>query len=352
MRLERFATRACLLVLTGSALACIASGCTSARARGASDTFEFGVVGDGPYVLASEAPFERVIADMNRSELAFVVHVGDIQADPRIPFAGGIPTCTDASLQRRKELFDASQHPFILVPGDNEWTDCHLLQDRVVDPLERLERLRSVFFASDYSLGQVRLTLASQAHDDMHPKYVENRQWIHGGVLFVTLHIVGSNNNLGRTPQMDDEYAQRNAANLEWLKKAFLRARWEQARAVVILMQANPKFETSWSATQVGRYLPGLPVTVPEQRIATGFDDFRDALERELISFSQPVLLIHGDTHIFRVDKPLKHADDRVIEHFTRLETFGHPDVHWVRVSIDPARSGLFAFTPETGAVQ
>lgn len=337
--------------LWGLALTC-ASGCAMAPTRSAPAAFEFGVVGDGPYVQATEAQFAGVIADMNRASLAFVLDVGDIQADARLPFAGGIPTCTDESLQRRLQLFAASRHPFILTPGDNEWTDCHFVKDRTVDPLERLDKLRALFFADDQSLGQRRMTLVTQASDYAHSRYVENRQWLHGGVLFTTLHIVGSNDNRGRTAEMDREHAQRTAANLAWLARAFERARAEQARALIIVMQADPKFPTSWSATQVERYLPGLPVTLPEQRIPTGFDEFRTALERELEGFARPVLLIHGDTHILRVDKPLLRADGRVIDHFTRLETFGHPDVHWVRVRIDPATSGLFAFTPETGSAQ
>lgn len=318
-------------------------GCATQSGR-----FEFGVIGDAPYVLEEEAKVAAAIAEMNRSDLAFVVHVGDIQADPRVPYRGGVPTCTDASLERRKELFDASRHPFILTPGDNDWTDCHLVKDRVVDPLERLARLRAVFFPSADSLGQRKMTLAMQATEPRYGKYVENRMWRHAGVLFVTVHIVGSNNNRGRTPEMDAEYAERNAANLTWLGRAFELARMEQALAVVVLTQANPQFETTWSATQVRLYLPGLPVDLPKQPRVTGFDDFLAALERQVPALARPVLLIHGDTHVFRVDKPLlRAADERLVEHFTRVETFGYPDVHWVRVTVDPTDPGIFFVKPE-----
>jgi hypothetical protein len=339
-----------LVAIVTSATGCaeMRPGTGHERAMAGSSRFEFGVIGDAPYVLEEEARVAAAIGEMNRSDLAFVVHVGDIQADPRVPYRGGIPTCTDASLQRRKELFDASRHPFILTPGDNDWTDCHLVKDRVVDPLERLERLRGVFFPGPESLGQRKMTLGVQAADPAHAKYVENRQWTHGGVLFVSVHIVGSNNNRGRTAQMDAEYAERNAANLAWLAQAFQRARREEARAVVILTQANPQFETTWSATQVRRYLPGFPVNTPDPRKPTGYDDFLVALERDVLAFPRPVLLVHGDTHVFRVDKPLvRAADKRLIEHFTRVETFGYPDVHWVRITVDTAQPGLFTFRPE-----
>ena len=336
-------------VLPLIALVSCAGGCSTAPTQTSTTAFEFGVIGDGPYVQATESLFAGLIADMNRAELAFVLHVGDIQADARLPYSGGAPTCTDESLQSRLEMFSTSRHPFILTPGDNEWTDCHFVKDRSVDPLERLERLRALFFASDQSLGQQRMTLLAQASDSAHAQYVENRQWLHRGVRFVTLHIVGSNDNLGRTPEMDREHAQRTAANLAWLAQAFQRARDERARALVIVIQADPQFATTWSTTQVERYLPGLTVTVPERRIATGYDEFRAALERELATYAQPVLLIHGDTHIARIDRPLLRTDGRVIDNFIRLESFGHPDVHWVRVRIDPAASGLFSFTQEMG---
>jgi hypothetical protein len=328
------------------AFAWLAGGCSTAP-QISSAAFEFGVIGDGPYVQANESLFAGLIAEMNQADLAFVLHVGDIQADARMPFSGGIPTCTDESLQSRLGMFNASRHPFILTPGDNEWTDCHFAKERAIDPLERLEKLRALFFASDQSLGQERLTLMTQASDRAHAQYVENRGWSFRGIEFVTLHIVGSNDNLGRTAQMDREHAGRTAANLAWLQQAFARAREVKSRALVIVMQADPQFPTTWSRTQLERYLAGLPVPIPEQRVATGYDDFRAAVERELATFPQPVLLIHGDTHIFRVDKPLLQADGRVVQHFTRLESYGHPDVHWVRVRVDPTSRSVFSFIQE-----
>ena len=52
-------------------------------------------------------------------------------------------------------------------------------------------------------------------------RFRENVRWTYGGALFVTLHVIGSNNNLGRTPVMDAEYAERTAANLAWMRQAF-----------------------------------------------------------------------------------------------------------------------------------
>jgi hypothetical protein len=37
---------------------------------------------------------------------------------------------------------------------------------------------------------------------------------------------------------------------------------------------------------------------------------------------------------------------DRRIMNFTRVETFGTPDVHWVKATIDSSDSNLFRFEP------
>ena len=146
---------------------------------------------------------------------------------------------------------------------------------------------------------------------------------------------------------MDAEYTERNAANLSWIVQAFERAKREQARAVVIFTQANPQFETTWSPGLVRRYLYGLPVNVPKSRQPTGFDEFLAVLEREIVSFPRPVVLIHGDTHIFRIDKPLVRSSDRqLVANFTRVETFGSPDVGWIRVVVDLSDPGIFFFEP------
>jgi hypothetical protein len=94
-------------------------------------------------------------------------------------------------------------------------------------------------------------------------------------------------------------------------------------------MQANPDFE---------RYAVNVDTShTPVLRV----------LEREVMAFRRPVLFVHGDTHTFQVDKPLFGPDRLRFENFTRLETFGSPDVHWSRVVVDPGRPELFSFTPE-----
>ena len=66
---------------------------------------------------------------------------------------GGREPCSDALFARRRALLARSAHPLVLLPGDNEWTDCHRPSAGAFDPLERLAALRRRFFAPGRSLG-------------------------------------------------------------------------------------------------------------------------------------------------------------------------------------------------------
>jgi hypothetical protein len=317
--------------------------CTGVPAASKGGRFEFALIGDVPYDARTEKEFAEVMKDIDAAELAFVVHNGDFWGDgafwtekapaglerQRAPFVfiGGLPPCADETFDDRLRLARASRHPFIVVPGDNEWADCHRAKPRAYDPLERLAKLRQMFFAGDQSLGRRTLRLARQSEDPRYAKFRENARWTYGEVLFVTLHVIGSNNNLGRTPEMNAEYAERNAANLEWMKQSFVLATRTESRAVMIIAQANPGFENSWTPSLQQRYmLSALALKPPPSRRATGFDEFLAELENATLAFGRPVVYVHGDTHIFRVDKPLVGTSSgRIIENFTRVETFGLP---------------------------
>jgi hypothetical protein len=130
---------------------------------------------------------------------------------------------------------------------------------------------------------------------------------------------------------------------------ALVAAKWEGSRAVAIFTQANPRFERRYPAGRVRSLGVG-----PAPTTASGFAAFLTALEAEVVAFGKPVAFLHGDTHYFRVDKPLFRAGEespgdrgRQIENFTRVESFGFPEAHWVRVIVDPNDAGVFSFKEE-----
>lgn len=292
----------------------------SAREGLKTPKFEFGLIGDLPYNAQQEAQFPNLVREMNQAKLAFVVHDGDIKS--------GSSPCTDQLFLQRRDLYNTFAEPFILVPGDNEWTDCHRTG---ADPVERLARLREIFFGGDTSLGQRTLRLTRQSENPRYAQFRENVRWRYGDVLFVGLNVTGSNNNLGRTPAADAEYRERNAAVLAWIQSAFALAQRENSKAIMLIIQANPGFE--------------LAADNPNR---TGYNDFLAELETQTLNFQKPVVLVHGDSHYFRVDKPLISArTGRRIENFTRVETFGSPDVHWLRATVDFRDPNLFNFDQE-----
>ena len=284
----------------------------------------FALMGDTPYSMTEARALDAMIEEMNREELAFVIHVGDITA--------GNGPCTDEWLEARRRQFMKSKHPFIIVPGDNDWVDCHRSG---FDPLERLHRFRGLFEAGSGSLGQRSMALERQSDSNFPERFREFREhmrWIAGNVLFVGLNVQGSNNNLGRTPQMDAEHRRRMAAVFAWLDDGVRLARERGLSGMIVFAQADPDFEGRF------RRRSGEP---------DGFLEFRNALRALAIGFGKPVLFVNGDSHFFRLDQPLADpATGGPVRNFTRVIVFGSPQVRWIRAAIDPSSAQMFQISP------
>ena len=289
------------------------------------ESFSFAVLGDTPYSDAEEKRYLEMMAAIDRAPVAFVIHVGD--------FISGSGKCTDEVFEQRLREFDASAHPFIYTPGDNDWTDCHR---GGMDPLERLERLRRMFFPGRASLGRTRIETSAQdqcidpgPRGCRCPAHPENRFWSRAGVRFVTLNIPGSDNNMGRDAASDAEAQCRDEANALWLEQAVRASERSQTRALVIAIQADP-----WETKKPAVYRSFLR-------------QVQDAQKR----LRKPVLLIHGDSHTQRVDTPFTDSLGNPVPGITRLETFGSPFVGWVQVDVDPDHPEVFRFEPRLHAV-
>ena len=286
------------------------------------DSFAFGVFGDGPYFPWEQGQFRRVLDDVSRADVEWLIHVGDILWYP----------CSEAAYEDRLEQLNALAHPVVYTPGDNEWTDCHESRAGGYEPLDRLAVLRKLFFAEpDRSLGGGALELASQAEDSAFAEFPENARWVRGGFVFATIHLVGSSNGLddfsGRSAAHDAEVERRTRAALAWLDEAFALARETGAKGVVLATHANVGLEGEPGARR-------------------GFEPFVERLEEHVARFTGPVLLIHGDSHEQQVDQPLRDEGGRVYENFTRLETFGSPDIGWVRVVVDTVTGRITRYEP------
>jgi hypothetical protein len=273
------------------------AGCTAGAQRAEPQAGMFALLGDVPYTQPHANILDAMIDRINREKPAFVVHVGDI--------TGGQGPCTDAWLEARAKQFARFETPFVLVPGDNEWTDCHRTG---FDPLERLAKIRSLFHSRPLALpGFARQSAA----------YPEHSRWIFGKAVFVTLNVPGSNNNLGRTPAMDQESAARMDAVLAWLDEGVRAAAAPGIGKLVVFMHADPDFAETHNRKQ------------PD-----GYARLLDAFRRHAAALKKPLVVGHGDTHRFRHDRPLEG-----VPNFVRIEVDGWPWLGWLKVGVatDPA---------------
>lgn len=313
----------------------------SLAAPTAAKAFSFGVWGDMPYKKAGDDPkLPAVLQSINQSDIAFSLYDGDIK--------DGSSKCTDDVYTDALKMFGSLTKPVVYVPGDNEWTDCHRLNNGGMDPLERLAHLRRVMFSNDRSLGQSQMALEHQGRPG--EKFAENTRFNHAGIVFVGINMPGSNNNLvldakectnksarnaAQCDAANAEFLERDAANVSWLQTAFAQARAQAALGLVLVVQADPGFDLPETENIDESTAPRF----------SGYHHFMNKLAQETEQFKGQVLMVHGDTHFFKLDKPL-YSPAKLLPNFTRLETFGSPSLHWVRVMVDPASSQIFQVHP------
>lgn len=279
----------------------------------------FVVFGDTPYRHWERENLPQIMADMDAAKPSFAVNIGDIK--------GSDTPCSDAAFIDILTLFQNAAHPLIYTPGDNEWTDCERGGGNYA-PLERLARLRQLFHGDDYSLGQKKIRLERQSSIPQYALYRENTRWQANKLLFLTLNVPGSRNNIIEVRKPAAEYLARNAAVLDWLASSFRQAREQQLAGIVIFMHADPGLEKAVRG-----------------KAGTGYADLLKLLVAETRTYKGQVLLVHGDTHYHRIDKPLGDpATGKTLDNFTRLETYGSPFMGWIEVTADSTKAGLFRF--------
>ena len=247
--------------------------------------FRVGFIGDTGYNEQGEANLLKVRESANAAGLAFVVHDGDI-------WMGGT-ACSDDRLRRVKAVLEGFR-TLVYTPGDNEWQDCPR-------PDGRLPAIRQVFFSAATSLGTQPIAQYRQRG------VPENARWERGGVVFATLNVPGPYGGGPAAP-----------ADLAWLDGTFDRAEAIKAVAVMVIWQDDPTDGSS--AVLVAR------------------------LKRRAAAFQKPVVLVHGDTHRFKLDNPWKD-----VPNLTRLETFPTFTPEWVKVIVNPARPEVFSFARMRG---
>jgi hypothetical protein len=233
-----------------------------------------------------------------------VLHVGDIHS--------GSEHCTQSYDRSIFNLWTAFEDPMVYTPGDNEWSDCQKTKELGSNPADNyaggnpadnLALLRSTFFPQPgRTLGQHSMPVTSEAEvGGPHPsdsQYVENVMWERRGVVFVTLNIPGGSNDDSdpwfgsketdaQKAQQSAERDSRDTADLDWIDAAFAQANTDDARAVVVIEQAD-----MWDPEQGPSRL-------------SNYDQFISSIAGHTQTFGKPVLLFNGDSHVYRSDDPL-----------------------------------------------
>ncbi len=249
--------------------------------------FDVALIGDTGYSSDQDEVLFEVRDDINAAGAALTIHVGDIWSEADAE-------CEESDYQRVHGVFNGFAAPFVYTPGDNEWTDCPGSSSAALDDIRR------IFFPTDETLGQRRMTVARQSG------MPENARFIRGGVVFVTINEPGAS---GRGGSHRDN-------NIAWLNAAFDEAEARGAPGVVVAWQDNP-FEPSGGRLE-------------------------DTLEDRTEAFGKPVVLVHGDTHHGHVDHPLG------LDNFTRVEVEGDSSSgEWMRMTVNPQSPGVFSFDEE-----
>jgi hypothetical protein len=241
------------------------------------EPFAFGVLGDTPYSEAEARALDALIGRMNQDRLSFVVHVGDLGTSARAQ------ACSDDWIRARQLQLRQSFAPVIVLPGDNEWTDC---ARHGLDPQQRLAAWRKLF--CNEAPG---LLLERQR------EHCENVRWHAADMTFIGLNVPG-----GSDPALGDA---RMAATLEWLDTSLSVAEARRSRRIVVFMHADPRFERVGADDAYGR--------------------LRAVLATHAKWFQGRLVLVHGDTHHFRDDEP--------VPGLRRIEPWGAPFVSWLRVA-------------------
>jgi hypothetical protein len=217
--------------------------------RDGRDGYAIGLWGDLPYSdLQAQTGVPNLIEDMNRQDLEFTVHDGDLKVGSGVPGSVTPTTCSDAMYVQALGYLNALKAPAMFTPGDNDWTDCDRPANGGFNSLERLEHERRLFFATPFSFGghrrrqEVQTAALCRGVNGLVP-CVENRRWALGGVIYATLNVTGSCNNLCDVAPDAAEFAARNHANIVWLQDTFAEAAERGAAAIMLISQANPGWD-------------------------------------------------------------------------------------------------------------
>ena len=188
----------------------------------------FGVVGYRA-VEDGEVALKAVLDEANDKDLAFMVVTG---------VKGAGEACGDRVYEKRRDLFDKARLPLIVSITGSDWTGCRNSAGRT-NAIERLNRLRELFYGEPESLGRDKLPLTRLSSSPRFRSYAENAHWRVGKVLYATINLPAENNHYLPAAGRNSEYEDRAVANRFWLNRLFAIAKQDKVNAVVLFSEGN-----------------------------------------------------------------------------------------------------------------
>src|SRR5450830_187085 len=312
--MKRLLTR--IARLAGSALILVA-GLVLAPATLAQDSFQFGVIGHSFGANPDEEILRKALADSDADNLAFVV-VNGIKANNE--------PCSDALYSARRDLIKQAENGVIVSLAASDWVGCR--NRNVSVAIERLNRLRDLFFADEFSFGGTRLPLLRQSITPKFRSFAENARWEFGNVLFATINIPSSNNHFVQDSGRNSEFEDRLIANRDWLQRLFSQASQKKLDGIVLFSDGNPLAQPSQR-----------PFLLRGQR--DGYAEMRQRITTLAATFRGKVLVVHGEN-----------LKDESNEHIVWRRNLGNLGVAsgWSKLVVDSKVPALFLLSNATKA--
>ena len=287
--------------------------CASCAWAQPSGDFAFGVIGAATSP-GDAVPLEQTLAESDADSLAFVAVDGLKRADE---------PCGDALYNQRFNLLAGAKNGVILVPAGSDWSDCRNPSGKQ-DGLERLARLRELFYPDEFSLGASKIPLIRQSITPKFRLYAENTRWEVGSVLFTSLNLPAANNRYRTEAGRNSEFEDRAVATRDWLRRSFASARFKNMAGIVLICD-------------------GDPLAKPAKGVQhDGFAEVRQQLLQLAAKFPGRVLVVHN-----RADaKAAQPGGIAWRGNLGELELSGG----WMKIGVKAGDRALFSAAP--GAVQ
>jgi hypothetical protein len=211
------------------ALFCAVAGGARADARDG-DAHRFAIVGHG-FTDGGEKRLEQALRDNDDDDVDFLVVTG---------VKGVHEPCSDRLYQKRRELIDEARRPVVLLPAGSDWAECRNSAGRS-NAIERLSRMRELFYAEPATLGKRKLALTRLSMSPRFRSYAENAHWSIGKVMYATVNMPANNNHYLNEAGRNSEYEDRLVANRFWLHRLFAIAKGEKMKALVLFSEGDVK---------------------------------------------------------------------------------------------------------------